>query len=362
MKSAPHDPCLLYTEKSTQEKCVPVNYAPRAMACLQTDDTVILANVPFIQLEGRQATAFKSKPLDILKIDTDLKFNGAELSYREDNLLLRVPKHISKLRIIQKENMSREEYVSQRARGGFIASTCRPDLSHRFSFAAQFVSPQPKDFKLLNNTIQACLDTENDGLKFVPLDLSTMFFAIFIDASFATNEDLSSQLGFVACLCDSKYNANIVHYGSSKSKRVTRSVLAAELYAMVYGFDHSSVIHVALQEFLGRRVPLRVYTDSKSLFDSLVSLNTTTEKRLLIDLTMLRECYEYREITEVLWIPGDENPSDAMTKLRSCSALSHLMKHNTLNINPKSWIEREEFHTPTSKLFRSIPAPSPRRT
>lgn len=56
---------------------------------------------------------------------------------------------------------------------------------------------------------------------------------MFLDASFETDDDLTSQLGFVILLTNNFDSANILHYSSVKSKRVTRSVLAAELTTTV---------------------------------------------------------------------------------------------------------------------------------
>lgn len=98
-----------------------------------------------------------------------------------------------------------------------------------------------------------------------------------------------------------------------KCKRVTRSALASELDAMVHGFDKTYVIKVAIEMLLGRAVPLRIYIDSQSSFDSLRKLNTATEKRLIIDLSMLRDSYELRDIADVLWIPSGQNQADAIT-------------------------------------------------
>ena len=106
--------------------------------------------------------------------------------------------------------------------------------------------------------------------------------------------------------------ANIIHYGSHKSKRVTRSVLAAELFATVDGFDISSTISLALNDMLGRIIELHVYKDSRRLYDCLVRINQTTEKRLFIDLRILRQSYERREMTEVFWIPTAQNPADGI--------------------------------------------------
>ena len=68
-----------------------------------------------------------------------------------------------------------------------------------------------------------------------------------------------------------------------------------------------------------------IYTDSRSLYNSLVSLNTTTEKRLLIDLYLLRQVYERWEIAEVRWIPIEQNPADALTKEKPMPAIVQLL-------------------------------------
>ena len=42
---------------------------------------------------------------------------------------------------------------------------------------------------------------------------------------------------------------------------------------------------------------------------------------------MLREAFENREITSVIWIPGDENPADDLTKPdKRCGALAKLLR------------------------------------
>ncbi len=83
-----------------------------------------------------------------------------------------------------------------------------------------------------------------------------MVLAVFIDASFAGNPNMSSQLGFFTVLIDCDNNANIIHWGSVKSKRITRSVLAAELYAMVHCFDQSTVLHTTLQDIFWSTHPI----------------------------------------------------------------------------------------------------------
>ena len=47
-----------------------------------------------------------------------------------------------------------------------------------------------------------------------------------------------------------------------------------------------------IDRILEIEVPLVVYIDSKSLYECLVKLGTTREKRLMIDVIYLRQAYE----------------------------------------------------------------------
>jgi hypothetical protein len=46
-------------------------------------------------------------------------------------------------------------------------------------------------------------------------------------------------------------------------------------------------------------IPIVVYTDSYSLYECLVKLGTTKEKRLIIDIMAIRQSYKRRELQEV---------------------------------------------------------------
>ena len=192
----------------------------------------------------------------------------------------------------------------------------------------------------MNKRLQWQIDNKARGLRFVPLDLQSLKLVVFTDASFANNNDNTSQIGFVIVLADSDNNANIVHWSSIKCKRVTRSVLASELYAMAHGFDHGAVIKATIEKILQVELPLVLCTDSKSLYECLVKLGSTQEKRLMVDLMCLRQSYERRMITQIKWIDGDANPADAMTKGKAYNALRDLIDTNKINLSIKEWVER----------------------
>ena len=92
----------------------------------------------------------------------------------------------------------------------------------------------------------------------------------------------------------------MIDWKSVKSQRVTRSVLASEVYRMTAGIDMAYAIGSTLNMItkqLGLSIILViVYTDSYSLYECLVKLGTTKEKRLMIDIMAIRQSYERREL------------------------------------------------------------------
>lgn len=135
--------------------------------------------------------------------------------------------------------------------------------------------------------------------------------------------------------------ANAVHHISVKSRRVTRSALAAELLAAIHAFDFVTTLGATLNDIFHDFVPRVLYTDSKFVFYSTVSLSSITEKRLLTDLFILRQCYELRELTEIVRIPSEQNPADAMTKSTALTALFSLLSASKIN----NWLKSLEWET-----------------
>lgn len=133
-----------------------------------------------------------------------------------------------------------------------------------------------------------------DGIKYLEVVLA-------VDGAFAANPDKSSQIGIIVNIRDKKTKTcDIVHYRSSKSKPIYRSPLTAELLAMVGGYDIGFTLRNTLRTITGRDIDLVLATDSKSGYGLVVTLAQTTERRLQIDLDILREAYEKRDLTSIV--------------------------------------------------------------
>ncbi|XP_044717608.1 transposable element tc1 transposase [Hirsutella rhossiliensis] len=157
-------------------------------------------------------------------------------------------------------------------------------------YVEQRAHPTAEDFQALNKRIQWQIDNPQRGLRFVPIGLEAAKVFVFTDGSFANNKDLSSQIGFVI-------------------------IIATETNSTKYSY---------------------------SLYECLVKLGTTTEKRLMIDIMALRQAYEQREITNIRWINGADNPADAMTKLSPNGALTRFVNDNEITIRLEGWVQRKE--------------------
>lgn len=140
-------------------------------------------------------------------------------------------------------------------------------------------------------------------------------------------------------MVDAKDRANIVHYGSNKSKRVARSVLAAEMHGLTLGFDYAFVIKTMLEEIIGRTVQVEALIDSKTLFNVIAKDASTAERRLQIDALALRESYSIGELSRIGWLPGTRNPTNGLTKciLSQNSPLYRLMISNHYSADPCGW-------------------------
>lgn len=85
-----------------------------------------------------------------------------------------------------------------------------------------------------------------------------------------------------------------------------------------------------------------MFTDSKSLFDIITKYSDTTEKRLQIDLSSVREGYKSQEISDIAFIRSQFNPADALTKITNNNILQNIIQLNYINHPIEQWIVRTE--------------------
>ncbi len=108
------------------------------------------------------------------------------------------------------------------------------------------------------------------------------------------------------------------------------------LGAEVHAFSHClySVLALShdLSAILQRKAPTVIFTDSKCLFDTITKLSTVSEKRVLIDISAIREAYSNGDLTNVAHVASKYNLADTFTKSNAdTTMLRQLMQTGTLN-------------------------------
>lgn len=324
MQQTSTDPCILYKQPESKTKSID-------MVILQVDDSFGTGSSSFLEQEDSASKSFQSKPRKIFQVGTKLNFNGGVIHKdTKDSFTL---SQIDKLKRIK---LSKEptEQKSIKHQLQYIGSYCRPDILS----IAQLL--RENDTTKIQSIIDYIKRTLHLVLRFVRLDMDSLRIVTISDSSFNNAGNNYSQMGYLILLVDGNNNANIIQYSSKKCRRVTRSVMAAELLALVSAFDDAFFLQHTLDEILGYKIPIDSYIDSRTTFNCVAKNGPTMEKRLQIDAAALREARDKHELRFLGWIPGPENASDGLTKatiLQLNHPLIKLLDSNKFNVRAKGW-------------------------
>ena len=89
---------------------------------------------------------------------------------------------------------------------------------------------------------------------------------------------------------------------------------------------------------LGTKIPLYLLTYSKSIFDTVTKLPNVSEKRLMIDMTSLRQSCNSGEIENLGHVLTEYNLADSLTKKMNSTVLRELMTTSKINRPVNLWI------------------------
>lgn len=101
---------------------------------------------------------------------------------------------------------------------------------------------------------------------------------------------------------------------SHKSKHLLKSVPAAEMFAASEGIDEGKTISKAYLELQGMDIKLRLAVNSKDLLTSLSTQNNSIDKSMGGEFSCPRFEFQSGAVDRILWIPGQANISDPLTK------------------------------------------------
>jgi hypothetical protein len=292
------------------------------------DDSLFTGTENFAEAETEMHQQFDKGSTSILTRNNSVNFGGVNIIQTEEHLCLCQQYYIDHIGLVNKSDTSITTIRKGRGKPAWVATwTTRPEIAYHVGQINQVTeeTASAETVKMLNKITKYLKKTGSVSLKFPTLDKDSIYLAAYGDASFAGNADIFSQMGGVMALCDSTDNCHLLHWFSKKCSRVTSSILAAEVIACVTVYDIANSLEEVLQKILARRVDMYLFADYYSLFSTTTKYQSLCEKRLLIDIAVLRQAHRHHEVDNVGFTRSSHNLADCLSKDVQNSALLDML-------------------------------------
>ena len=213
---------------------------------------------------------------------------------------------------------------------GQLDKPCRPDIAFDCCELSSSVKHSTIEYLLRANQVLSGAKSEPIVLTFKDMgDLSTAKFVCFNDSSFGNLCDGGSQGGHIIFLEGQTGNCSPLVSQSKKLRRVARNTMAAETLSQVEDAEACFWLSGILKEILfdsqdrSPQYGIECRTDSHQLYDAVYSITPVSDKRLRIDVAILKEMIERKEVTQIKWIDKKYQLADLLTK-REASSHNHM--------------------------------------
>ena len=202
----------------------------------------------------------------------------------------------------------------------WLATQTRPDLSYDVSALSSILKQENvESIKQANRTVKKA-KKEKSQIDIPDLgNPEHLQIVAYSDASFANLKDGGSQGGYIIFLLGSNNKYMPIAWQSKRIRRVVKSTLAAETLAMVDMAEACIFYRKLLLELLQLgdntdNIKITCKTDNSCLYDAVHSTTQILDKRLRIEMAILREMIDRKEISKIYWIPTDAQIADSLTK------------------------------------------------
>lgn len=204
--------------------------------------------------------------------------------------------------------------------------------------------------KLLNDVVNHLKATKTTKLNYNKLDKDKLRLLVIVDSGYNTNNDKTSQLGTLIFIADYKKDCHFLHWSSSKCPRITSSMLASETYAFSLGSDYGVSLRMLFKS-MHIEMPLYIFTDYKSIFDTITASKRLRELRLMNEIADIRRAYRQSEITNVAWIRSEQNTADNLTRHNGNDISRKSIETGRLEFTIKQWVYKDNGNSSQQTQF-----------
>ena len=209
----------------------------------------------------------------------------------------------------------------------------RPDFSYSVCHLSQRSSkPTVSDALQANKTLQH-MRKRSLFIRFPKLSGPVRLVG-YHDSSWGNGEEGITVGGWLWTIAsvgeDKKERFCLINWKSRTLRRVVKSTFAGETLACSACLDDLFLTLNVVTEITKMRVSVTLRTDCASLFDHIYLHKAVSEKRLLIELAVIREAITSGEVTNPEWVATQAQLADALTKSWYSSIFSDSLRNAVL--------------------------------
>ena len=198
--------------------------------------------------------------------------------------------------------------------------------------ASSLKNPTVNDIIKANKVLKN-LCNEDIKVRTTKLEYGNFKFISYSDASYANLTDCGSQGGHVTFLTDNTgLQLSPIAWQSKRIKHVLKITLATEVLSLVEAAESCFWLQNLLNEISGmEKLNIECKTYGQSVLNAVHSMTALLDKRLRVDVAILREMIGKGEIEKVTWVPNKDQLADCLTKRGSSPLkLLQVLTTNTL--------------------------------
>ena len=197
----------------------------------------------------------------------------------------------------------------------WLSTQTRPDLSYDVcELSSKIKDATTSTLNDVNRVIKKAKH-RSSCMFFPKMNLNSLSINCYADASHGNLSDGGSQGGIYTEIIDGS-NTCAIEWQSKRIRRVAKSTMSAETMAMVDAVDSACYIKEVVKEILPNEtsnLPVTCYTDNLSLHQSAHKKTPVQDRRLRIELAIIRESVSRGEVT-LKWTDSKNQLANALTK------------------------------------------------
>ena len=277
--------------------------------------------------------------LDISKVeDNKFRFTGIDVKEINGKIEISMEDYAKSLEPIEvrdgrkDEILTREEMKILRKYVGklnWLAANTRPDLAiYALDLAKKQKNATLKDLRSINRIVKKVSEKES---KVTFGKISGKDDLCVLGISDASHNQEEHSVAGEMILLGSKTSMVVspLYWKSGVIRKICMSPKAAETRGVMKLLDDSLNMSRQLSILMRKKIPLRIFTDSRPLLESISSSSQIAEKALQQSIAYMKQSLEDGDVNDYSWIEGKDIVADIFTKQGlKRTALDEIVKDN----------------------------------